>query len=150
MSRRPLDAEERARLLEGLSGSDLSQSAAALHALRAGCGCRGGERPIACVDLRMIYAARLEHLRRYDAAHPRQLADSVEEFIGSLEEAESSQALCYGLQPPFEFEFIVFVLAENGKVLGCLKTLPKTAVSPERWREIWGDEGPEDLGKGLI
>ena len=105
---------------------------------------------MSCADLRTIYAARLEHLRRKDAAHPAQLANSVEEFVANLEKTVSSQALCYRLQPPFEFEFDVFVLAENGKVLGCLKTLPRTTVSPERWREIWGNGGPEDLGKKLI
>ncbi len=142
-----LDDEERGRLLQGLTASDLSQSAAALDALRANAACRGGERPIACADLGTIYAGRLEHLRRFGDAYPIQLADSVEEFVRNLEGANSSHALCYRVQPPFEFGFIVFISAENGKVLGCLKTASKTAVSAERWREIWAGGGPEDLGE---
>ncbi len=89
----------------------------------------------------------MEHLRHYNGPHPRQLAVSVEEFVGNLEESECSQANFYRVQPPSEFEFVIFVSAENEKVLGCLKMLPKAAVSPKRWREIWGDGGPESFGE---
>ena len=147
MSEGLIDAEERARLREGISASKLSQSSAALDALRADCACRGSERTVACEHLRSIYTDRLEHLRRYDTVHPKQLANSVEEFLRNLERAGRAQAVCYEIETPVEFKIIVFVSAEKRDVLGCLKTVSKIAVSPERWREIWGDGGHENSGE---
>ena len=130
-------------MAQGLSASDLSQSAAALDALRTGAVCRNGRGSLACKHLQTIYAARLEHLGRFDAPHPMQLAASLEEFLGNLERAETSDALCFEVGTPLEHDFIVFVSADSGAVLGCLKTVSKTAVSPLRWRELWGGDGSE-------
>ena len=123
-----------------LQTSDLLQAPAALEALRAGATLENSANATDGQELRNTYARRADRLASKKSAHALQLVASMEEFCKRMQGPHPVTFLI--LKPPAEHEFLIFWCPADDSLVGCQKTIAQTAVSKQRWEELWADPIP--------
>jgi len=122
-------------VVELLDASNLAKAREAAQAVRDGWTVSTLSKRDDAQGMRMIYAMRLDHLRKEPGAHAAQLAESVAEFVKGLEGAADVQFLT--ISSAAEHDFIVFFADSGTRAIGCLRTVSQLNVSPDRWTELW-------------
>ena len=118
-----------------LQASDLAQAPAALQALRAGALLEISPNASDGQMLRNTYGQRIDHLAAKKSAHAQQLLTSTKEFCKRMQGPHSVTFLT--LKPPAEHEFLIFWCPADDSLVGCQRTISRTAVSAQRWHELW-------------
>lgn len=128
----------REELALALERANLLRSTDAARGIRAGWKMDWG--PVGPHSgLARIYAIRLARLRLLKlSVHAAQLADSIEEFVRNLRNEAEVSGRWVHVTGPDEHDYSIFC-SESGEVLGCLRTVSKLQVPPERWAELWGN-----------
>jgi hypothetical protein len=122
-------------LIKKLEQSEFSAAKDAIVALE-NCSPTLNEGFVSCSELLDIYKVRLNHLSNMSSLHAQQLAGSTKEFVTCLATIGEERAQIITINPDEEVSFLIFLLS-SGKLLGCLKTISKLAVTEERWEQLW-------------
>lgn len=125
-----------------LQASDLLQAPAALQALRAGAPLEISANATDGQELRNTYGRRADRLAGNQSPHALQLVASMEEFCKRMQGPHRVTFLI--LKPPVEHEFLIFWCPADNSLVGCQKTIAQTAVSAQRWAELWADPIPRE------
>lgn len=112
------------------------------HVAEAASHVRASQEPIellGCVDAQGIlstYRVRAQHLASKDGAHARQLREATDEFCGNLEGVVGPCAFVKVRGTP-PYRFLIVLLADWSRVLGCLPIVSKLEVDEETWERLW-------------
>ncbi len=124
---------------KALRESTLTNARDASAALRDGWTLVIHPRGVPGSQMLTIYKGRYEHLKKKRGAHAAQLAASVGEFVESLGARPSATVISANLTGDQEHCYSLFLLDGADVVLGCMRTVSKTTVTPERWSALWED-----------
>ncbi len=130
----------RAKLILELSASGLSQAKSACEAIQDESNevCKLGQGFVISDGFSSIYKTRAMGLASCQTPYAKQLLVSIRELLANLKEVEVVTICFFVARTKHEHEYVMFVLIDTGKILGCLKMVSKLDVAPERWGEIWG------------
>jgi hypothetical protein len=130
------DAQSVARLLRA---SSLSQAEAAAIAIQGSSPMHADAFDVSAENLARTYSIRLRGLREKSGAHAKQLAASVEELCQQLR-AFAGQA-CWLVVPHVPpARFVILLAADCSRVVGCMLTVARPAVTDAEWAHLWDDE----------
>jgi hypothetical protein len=95
------------------------------------------DKPLDCNELLSIYRGRAIQLKKFSSKHAIDLQFATEEFCSNLEAHDSYVCNFYHLMSPLKHEYLVSVVPDSMKVLGCLKTISKLSVTQSEWDALW-------------
>ena len=98
-----------------------------------------GDRLGSCAEVIQIYRQRADHLAKFETDHARTLRRDVLVFVGNLEASRQDQFRLWAFSMPDGVTFHFVEQHPSGRLLGCLRTVSKLAVSNADWQELWGD-----------
>jgi hypothetical protein len=124
-------------LVNALRKSQLSAASDALTAISDGWVVSEHPQLVSCTELDSIYTLRQEHLHSLPSNHASQLAAGIGEFLDGLRLHSQGFGRWFTICGEAEYHFLVFVLAEPERAIGCLRTISQLEVSGERWKELW-------------
>ena len=90
-------------------------------------------------ELLAIYETRSQILSTNTEVHARHLLASVEELVSSLTTRRPDEPIRFVAFPAEDQSEFVLFIAGDKDVIGCIRTVSKLNVSPERWTELWND-----------